>query len=501
MAKIVNWIKHNQKEFWILFSIVAVAAFFRLYKIDQYMTFLGDEGRDVIIVRRLLTETHPPLIGPGTSVGSMYLGPLYYYMMAPVLLLANFSPVGPAVQIAILGVITVGFVWWVGREWFPASRGLRGTSGLIAASLYAISPTVIIFSRSSWNPNIMPFFALLSIYLIWKVWREHKFKWVLVLGVSFAFVLQSHYLGLLLMPTLLIFWYLARVPKRFTLYAVAVFAILMSPLLFFDLRHNFMNTKAIYALIATHGGTVSFSIRQFLSRIPVLINQINTTLLAGKNVLFGEVLSLTILIGGLYTIFRKRTGRLSPNYYLPLSCLGFGLIGFGIYKLPIYDHYFGFLFPAPFLIIGAVIENVQRNRNVLIKIFLFAFCLVLVSVNLLNNPLRFQPNKQLARSQNVSRFILDRASGEPFDLAVLAERNYEDGYRYFLELWGGIVLHADRWDQKTIVDQLFVVCEMDEKKCDPTHSPKAEIANFGMSKIESQWEVNGVMVYKLVHSK
>src|SRR5512143_3373344 len=92
--KIKNWIRQNPFEFGILVLILLVAAICRLYKIDQYMTFLGDEGRDVIIVRRLLVEGHPPLIGPGTSVGQMYLGPIYYYMMAPALWLANFYPVG-----------------------------------------------------------------------------------------------------------------------------------------------------------------------------------------------------------------------------------------------------------------------------------------------------------------------------------------------------------------------------------------------------------------------
>ena len=495
LLNIRDFIKQNKFECFLLLIILAVAAFFRLYKIDQYMTFLGDEGRDVIIVRRIFTEVHPPLIGPGTSVGNMYLGPLYYYMMAPALLLANFSPVGPAVMIVILGVLTVFLIWFIGRKWFSK------VAGLVSAGLYAISPTVIIFSRSSWNPNIMPFFALLSIYSIWRVWKLKEFKWMIVLGIAYAFVLQSHYLGLLLFPSLLIFWYLARVPKHFTRYAIFIFAILMSPLLIFDIRHNFINVKALYTLIATHDGTVLISVGQIISKIPVIFNQINTSLLAGNNILFGKILSLMIFVGCLYVIFKKKIGKLSPNYYLLISCIGFGLVGFAVYKLPIYDHYFGFLFPVPFLMIGAVIAVVQRGNSLLVKTLLYTFCLVLAIMNLINNPLRFQPNKQMARSQNVSKFILDQASGKPFDLAVLAERNYEDGYRYFLELWGGIVMHADRWDQKTIVDQLFVVCEMEEKKCDPTHSSKAEIANFGMSKIESQWQVDGVLVYKLVHSR
>ncbi len=158
---IKKWIRNNRQETIALVLILLVGAFLRLYKIDQYMTFLGDEGRDVIIVRRLLVDGDLILIGPGTSIGNMYLGPLYYYMMAPALLLANFSPVGPAVQIALLGTATIFFVWYLARDWFGQ------LAALVASALYAIAPTIIVHSRFSWNPNIMPFFALLVIYSIW----------------------------------------------------------------------------------------------------------------------------------------------------------------------------------------------------------------------------------------------------------------------------------------------------------------------------------------------
>ena len=42
---------------------------------------------------------------------------------------------------------------------------------------------------------------------------------------------------------------------------------------------------------------------------------------------------------------------------------------------------------------------------------------------------------------------------------------------------------------------------MPKERCDPTHSPKAEVANFGWSKIDSDFEVDGVIIYKLIHSK
>ena len=64
--KIKKKIKINQKEFIFLLLILALSAFFRLWRISEYMTFLGDEGRDAIVVRRLLVFLDPILIGPGT---------------------------------------------------------------------------------------------------------------------------------------------------------------------------------------------------------------------------------------------------------------------------------------------------------------------------------------------------------------------------------------------------------------------------------------------------
>lgn len=506
-SDIANFVKKNPLEFWILIAILAIGAFCRLYKISSYMTFLGDEGRDVIIVRRLLVQGHPPLIGPGTSIGNMYLGPLYYYMMAPALLIAAFSPVGPAVQVAILGIITIWFIWYAGRVWFGKN------AGLIAAGLYAISPTVIIYSRSSWNPNIMPFFALLSVYSIWKVWKEKKFNWLLVLGVSFAAVLQSHYLGLLLVPTLFIFWVLTvwklKVKKEFitkSLLGFGIFILLMSPLFFFDLRHNWIVSRAIYTFFTIRQTTVSIRPWTAIPKIPEMLTIINTSLVGGKDVLAGKVTAVSFGIGLIILLIygirlgRKNLAKINPAYYLLISWLGFGLIGFGIYKQNIYDHYFGFIFAVPYLLIGILIAFILKDGK-LGKIMGAVLVIYLVSVNLIQNPLRFQPNRQLQRAIDVSKKIEIQSGGTRFNLGVIAERNYEDGYKYFLLKDSQPVIDIDSQVKDSITNQLFVVCELEKSKCDPTHNAVAAVANFGWSKIDSSWEVDGVIVYRLVHSK
>ena len=510
VSNIKKWIRENRKEAVILAIILLIGAFFRLYRIGEYMTFLGDEGRDVIVVRRLLVNFDPILIGPGTSIGDMYLGPLYYYMMAPALLLARFSPVGPAVQIALLGVVTIFFVWFIGREWFGK------IAGLIAAGLYAVSPIVIIYSRSSWNPNIMPFFALLIIYAIWRFWQHNEWKWLIVASISFAFVLQSHYLGLLLAPVVGLFWFFSMrkvwknkklkfIAFRSSLISAAIFSILMSPLVIFDARHGWRNFTSMKRFFTERQTTVSARPWNALPKAWPNFVQINTRLIAGHNETVGLWVSIAIVVLLIWLVlFKWKKFSIKPRaaYYLLLAWLGFALLGLGVYKQHIYDHYFGFFFAAPFLLFGGLGENiigVLRKRGLVVVILVFVG---LVFVNLQNSPLKYPPNRQMQRSIEVAEKIEQEAGKEKFNLAVIAERNYEGAYQYFLEKSNTPIVMIDpQMADETITEQLFVVCELPEKKCDPTHNPKAGIANFGWSKIEEQWETAGVVLFKLVHTQ
>jgi len=497
-TQITNKVYHFVVKNWLIILILLIGAFLRLYKINEYMTFLGDEGRDSIIVRNLLVHADPILIGPGTSVGSMYLGPLYYYFMASFLFLFNFSPVGPAIGVALLGVATIYLIYITGREWFS------NIAGLVAAALFAISPTVIIFSRSSWNPNIMPFFAMLSVYSIWRVYKNKEYKWLVVTAISFAFVLQSHYLGVLIAPVLFIYWILARVPKNYSLFSIFLFLFLMSPLLIFDIRHDFLNSKALYKFLTVRQETVSIKPWTAIPKTYPIFEQINSSLLTAKNAKVGSLVTILFTVY-LVFIFTRRKKLIQDQHYLILLWLISGLIGFGIYKQNVYDHYFGFLFPIPFLLLGSLVEDRMKQKSKLLNIVILSILISLVVLNLKNNPLFKTPNNQMQRSIEVAKKIIDESKYERFNIAVIAEQNYEDGYQYFLEKENTKVIEIDPQIPASVTDQLFVICEVNgssltKETCNPTNSPKAQVANFGWSKIENQWEVDGVIIYKLIHN-
>ncbi len=501
----VNWIKNNKKEAIIIGLIILIGSVMRLYRIGEYMTFLGDEGRDAVVVRRLLVYADPILVGPGTSIGNMYLGPLYYYLIAPSLLLAGFSPVGPSIMVALLGILTIGLIYKITKEWFGK------TAAAVAALLYAISPTVIIYSRSSWNPNVMPFFALMCIYSIWNVWQKKQYKWLISLGICFAFVLNSHYLGLILAPVLGLFWLVTLIKHKanrkqfinYSLLSMAVFLFLMSPLVIFDARHGWNNFGAIKKFFSERETTVSIKPWKALPNSWPIYEEFTTRLLGGRDMLAGKLVAFGVFDLVVLCVVKMRLKFLKDSkYQILLAWVLAATIGLALYKQHIYDHYYGFFFPAVFILFAAMLSKALETKYKILRYLLIASVVVLVGVNLYNSPLKFGPNRQLQRSQEVARKVIEYSEGRPFNFALIAQQNYEAGYRYFLDVYKAKAVDIDPMNTAaTIQDQLIVICEMPEEKCDPTHNAKAEVANFGWSGIENKWSVEGITIYKLIHTR
>lgn len=500
--RVFNFLSKNKIEVFLLAAIIFLAAFFRLWRLPDYMTFLGDEGRDALAVYEMITQGRFRLIGPPTSIGQMYLGPLYYYLMLPALFLSGLNPVGPAAMVVLFGLATVFLVWWVGREFF------NRRVGLFAAALYALAPVVIVQSRSSWNPNVMPFFALLTIWATYQFWRKRNFWWLGILGLGLSFALQSHYLGLLLVPTVGIFWLLTlkdlwgkkQAKKRqpflaWTLVSGVFFTILtVLPLIWFDLRHNFINYQAFHQFFTVRQTTVNLKIYKAIPNLWPLTSLIFTRLVAAKEAFWGPPVALATIFGLAGYLWQKRKG-IPAGFWLLLVWFILALTGLGVYKQHIYDHYFGFFFPAPFLFVGIVLDWVYQKKA-LGKMAAVAAFAGLVLLSLQNSPLRAEPNYQLQRTKEISQFINQQSGDQSFNLALLAKQNYDAGYRYFLVLEGAPLVTP----HELVAEQLFVVCELPKDECQPIGNPLWEIAAFGWAEIENEWDFPwGVRVYRLVH--
>jgi 4-amino-4-deoxy-L-arabinose transferase-like glycosyltransferase len=237
----------------LLFLILVAAAFLRLFNLEDSLMFQADQGRDAIVVAKIFKEMDPVFIGPVTSIGNMYLGPFYYYFMLPFLMISYPSPVGPAYGVAVLGILTVFLVFKITKKLFDKK------TALIAALFFALSSTVIEYSRFSWNPNIAPFFGLLMFYFTYLAWKKDSKYWLLV-SLSFSLLIQLHYVALLSLGgagiiLLLQIFEQFKAKKRnkaknkkliiHVLLSILIFLISLTPLMLFDLKHDFRNIKSM----------------------------------------------------------------------------------------------------------------------------------------------------------------------------------------------------------------------------------------------------------------
>ncbi len=490
-------IKFIKKNFPIIL-VVCLAAFLRLFKITSYMEFLGDQGRDVYIVRKFLTNFDLMFIGPQTSIGNMYLGPFYYYLMAPFLLLFNFHPVGPAIMVVLFSLLTTFLIYHVYLKLFN-----NKVFALFSALLYAVSPVAVKYSNFSWNPNIMPFFSLLFFYLSYLIFFKNKFSLLPLLTISFVFALNSHYLALILLPIFTFFsliYFLKNKPldkkilnKLSKPLFISFFILFLSilPLILFDIKHDGQNIKALIQFFTVRQTTVNLKAYKAIPLIYPLFEQLNTRLIFAKILSWGQIGTVLFTVTIIISLFTKSIHKF--KYVLVFAFVLISLICLGLYKQHIYDHYFAFLFPLLFILFSSTLQILIKYKLLLPLVIFMIISPVYLSLkhNNFNNPLL----NQVQTTKQITNLISDQAKSNPFNLALIAKNNYDPPYRYYLEV-DNQPLYTLK-DKKT--DQLFVICEPNpDIDCNPEGNPLWDIAAFGVAKVENNWQINGINIYKMI---
>lgn len=508
---------------YVLLIVLLLASYLRLHDISGYMTFLGDEGRDVLIVKRMIVDHKFTLLGPTASVGGFFLGPIYYYFMLPFLWLWQLDPTGPAVMVALFGTATVALVYKVAKEFSDAF------TGLVAATMYAMSPLVIAYSRSSWNPNLVPFFSTLLILLLWQVLEKKQWWLSIGVGVILGIGLQLHYLFLFLFPVVgvLTLFYTESIKFiRFYIFLLIGFLIGYSPFLGFEIRHNFPNTWSVVRFIL-QGKDTGFSFEYFLKTISDIFFR-----------LFGRLVfrfpqpgifeaqpvvsqfmwafsTVTAIISSLFILSREVFLKLKGNkislktdnksvlkgsspFFLSVWLIVVVVL-FGFYKKGIYDYYFGIMFALPFILVAIVIRYMYQWKTVR-PLALIVICLLFV-LNWDGRPFKFPPNNQLDQAKLIANAVLAKTDNKSFNFALITNSNSDHAYRYFLEVWGHkpvAILNEDNDPKRlTVTDQLLVICEVPD--CQPLGNPLWEVAGFGRAQIEGVWNVSFVKLFKLIH--
>lgn len=516
---------------WLIMAIVLIFAvfFLRFYRLPEYLMFLSDQGRDAIVLKRLVTLEKLVFVGPTTSIGNVFTGPFYYYLVAPFMLFSGLHPVGPAFGIAFINSLGL-----VGAFWFVVKRFGRNV-GLIFLALAGLSATQVWQSRYSWNPNPVPLFTFLTL-IVWQLAIERKrLRYYVLAGILFGLSIQLHYIAIVILAPIMfslikdiVLYIRLHVPKTSHFILLSIRNILtkillfigaciatFAPLIVFEIKNHFINTQTFLRATSTS---------EIQAKNSVYLDRLRDTCAGFLQHLFlievNRDVALMLIIVSIFVVvyLAVRDKHMKSQFILWSLILIIGnILTLSLLETGRHVHYYNPSYWFTYLVIAYAVVSIGREIQRLLgksystKILLFVFSLIVLAI--LNVFVQTQveslsfltdrPKKdtQLTNAQKVAQYIINQITSKKFQVVGLPFFEIEGNFRYFLEYYKHRPMPADALGDP---QELFVIChELDKPDCDIPGNPQWQIADFQNRhqdwRVESVKLVEEVRVFKLVY--
>lgn len=470
--------------------IILGGLFLRLYRIQDFFMFLGDQGRDALIVKKIVQFQNLPAIGPPSSIGEVFLGPFYYYLVAPFLLLTRLNPVGLALGVAVLSILGIYCAYLI------AKKTVSGYVALYFYVLLSFSFELVRIARFSWNPNLLPYFSFITLYFFSRSLEEKNKKKVLhtlLFGLFFGLAFQLHHLAGLLALPIGAFFLFELIRKRnirlltVPLFSLGAFFLTFIPIIVFELRHQFLNTRNLVSV---------FTQQNIVSSGPyhLRLYDINTAFIEYVfHYKFSPLIALVITFGILGFSIWKCSQKNNAFIVLNIFTVILYLFGFSRVNSPLIPHYYNAVYLSFYLLIAYILAPKKLSLLSIIPfgiLAIFSFYQLTGLTYLLGNG-AFQD----ANPRKVGALIAEQEKDKKINLTTYPiDFTSRDCYQYFVELNGGKVVSGS---SPEVTDTLYVLCN--RQPCKVIKSDSWNIQMFGEAKVDTIWKEDGIYVYKLVH--
>jgi len=431
--------KQKKLDKFLPWIVVGLAFFLRIYRAKALFPFTMDEEYQAFLVKQILEVRHFPLIGVNVADTGLYLGPFFTYFSAVSYYLFGPSPIGGVLFAALIGGATTWLLIKLGEN---ISRPI----GLLAGLFYAVSFLANAYDRKFWNPSLMPFLAVLLLFSLLKIRRNRR--WLLVVIGVFGMALHTHYALLALLPITVVFLLKNKIKLkgRNIKLSLIVLAVFLLPLIVFDLRHNFTNTRAALNLItftkvsfnkAQGLGTKSLLLRQTLDRLIYVPGQHDLAqeivlcdqAFRSKPLLPVSLLSILAFIILSQTIKKSASKKLF--FLLVLSFASYGFIWF-VYPGKMSEYYLLPLFPIAYLTLAWAFETAMKKARPIIKGILAGGVVLLVIYNTWS-VMDMKNSFGLKKKEQLIAWTAKQIGESNYSLNSLGTCHKFEGYRYLFE--------------------------------------------------------------------
>jgi 4-amino-4-deoxy-L-arabinose transferase-like glycosyltransferase len=298
---------------WEIYLILFLSAFLRLVNIDKAI-FNIDEVDFYGLAHDAVTSGWLPLTSTRASLGNLNPPLVMYLFMLPASF--SFNPLWGQVMVALVNTAAVLLTYFFVRRYYGR------LAGTIAALLYATSVGAWTFSRNIWNPNFLPFFVMLFMFMLFRGVVERRKGWLFWAILLFGILYQLHGSALLLLIPLAAAVLLAykTIRLRDIVLGIVALLVLFAPYIVWEFHVHFMDITLLFRTAEHKAQIDTEALRLYLFYIhPILVSpyldpgaQIRDThlLIPGSQSILGHgrlhaflsksyLLSALLLLGGI----------------------------------------------------------------------------------------------------------------------------------------------------------------------------------------------------------
>ena len=333
------------------------------------------------------------LIGAPTSVGGMFIGPLYNYLVAGALWLFRGNPLSVNGLSALFVALSIPAFYLVGRLLFSHSAGV-------------IAALVALFSYNFVNldqvpPLLAPLPLVTLLFIGFGENSTSKTRKSLVMGLLAGLALNLHFSGVFFIPILFISGVLSWIPLL----------VLLSPLFLFEARNNFVMTRNLFSFASSSiqiGSTAGGRLQAFLAGIGDLIGIGGMTM---------NLVAFAFVVTAL-----KSSSRLVK--YLILTPLAFFLL----YNGRLLPYYAIIAWVAVMLFIGELGSRLWANGRMMRIALITVFVMFSIdhSMRWFNRRVSHGLDQKLA----ALRFIKEQSGNQPIYFSRTIEVGRDFGFEY-----------------------------------------------------------------------
>ena len=485
--------KYLKKESLILLIIFLIALALRIYNIKHTLLFHYDQGYHGLAIREIWDNKRLTLLGHKTDVQGIFHSSFFYYLMLPLYLISGWNPVGVSTILAGIDALSIMFIYLTAKKLFSKEVGL------ISALLYAVSYSVISYSRWLSNVTLIPFFSSIIFYLLALSGGKKVRYFSLALFIAGIVTQLNGAIGFFLLPILIIYLIYFKnglIKKKLNLILyLGFFALPNIGLLLFDLRHDFLVTRSIVNLF-TKSDSSWLTYAGFIRVTEILTNQF-INLFSYRNTWLFIVIIITVLY--CYAKTWKSTKQFNLRAKIILAGPIIYITGLFIYQR-IHDFFIVPAIPLMTIVVGWSFYNLfQESRLKVIGALTLG---ALVFVNIYNWQGFLDPNFNLVPIGtrnlitledriNAVDFMYSKAQGEPFKTEIYIIPYYqEEPWNYVLK-WYALPKYG--YLPSDDAESAFLIYEPDY---DYVYRLKTwlEEADIKYSKVKSVYKSNSLTV-------